>query len=449
MTVRPLARLLAAACLGTFAAAAGAAGDGEGTPLGALRAGSADGRIPAFAAPEAAKASDTSACSDPYAEETPLLRIDRQNLAEHAARLGAGQRALIEALPDSFSLPVYASHRSATAPAAYLAGTQANASQARLDDNRRPAGVVAGLPFPVIADDADAGLRAYWNFRLRWRGLGRDRSYLQATVAPSGTATLTRLRQRAIYRSLDAAPGSLGPLLSASLTGVLAPTRLAGAMKLVHTSATRAPQAWQLSPGPDHPLLRATTEAVDDVPVFGADGLYNEDQREGFDAGPDRYDWKLLGLRELYVPYNAWRLFAAASARNDLLGARHVNPERLRYELHRVHVLEAKLKPGLPGQWPRRTFYLDEDSWQILLVDLYGRSGELERVQEVHVLPACSEPLLLPIVETVYDLASQRYLLTGFDDERRLPVLADIDAAEFSPERARRWWRRNGAVPTE
>lgn len=454
MTVRPLAVLLAAACLSASAAAPGAATEGERTPLGALRAGTADGRIPAWspqpgAEAAAADAGAAAACSDPYADEAPLFRIDRATADRHAANLSAGQRALLATLPESYALPVYASHRTASAPASFLAGTQTNASQARLGDDRRPAGAVAGLPFPVIRDGADAGLRAYWNFRLRWRGLGRDRSYLQATVSPSGTPTLTRLRQRAIYRSLDAAPTSLGPLLSASLTGVLAPTRLAGAMKLVHSSATKPPAAWQLSPGPDHPLLRATTEAVDDVPVFGADGLYNEDQREGFDAGPDRYDWTLAGSRELYVPYNAWRMFAAASARADLLGPRHVNPDRLRYELHRVHVLEAKLKPGLPGQWPRRTFYLDEDSWQILLVDLYGRSGDLERVQEVHVLSACAQPLLLPVVETVYDLAGQRYLLTGFDDERRLPVLGDIDPAEFSPDRARRWWRRNSAVPSE
>ena len=56
------------------------------TPVGALRAGNTDGRIPAWAGginqlPDGYQPGTTHL--DPYAGETPLLRINASNLEEH------------------------------------------------------------------------------------------------------------------------------------------------------------------------------------------------------------------------------------------------------------------------------------------------------------------------------------------------------------------------------
>ena len=63
-----------------------------------------------------------------------------------------------------------------------------------------------------------------------------------------------------------------------------------------------------------------------------------------------------------------------------------MNPDHLRYELHRVWVVDATLKKGERHIYKRRTFYIDEDSWQILLVDQYDNRDQLWRVSEGHAI---------------------------------------------------------------
>ncbi|GAC1624479.1 MAG: DUF1329 domain-containing protein [Nevskia sp.] len=427
--------------------------DTELTPLGALRAGNADGSIPAWdggLTPERAPAGFVagSRYADPWPDEQPLFAITGATAATHAARLTPGQLALLAALPDSYALPVYASHRSAAAPAAFYAGTRSNAANAKLLDDGGLKDAVSGLPFPLLGDEPDDGLRLYWNQRLRWRGLARDRILIQASIAASGEVTRLRVHERLKFMSVDSPPSkALGRALSASLMAVIEPRRLLGLLKLEQEFLDGPILAWQRSPGPDLPQLRKTSEAGNDTPVIGSNGLLDEDQREGYAGAADRYRWKRLGTREIYVPYNAYRLHAAGTAGGDVLAARHPDPARLRYELHRVQVLDARLKPNLPGAWPRRTFYVDEDSSQILLVDLYGRDDRIQQVQEVHTLMAYDRSLLLPVVDAVYDLAGRRYLLAGLDDGDAEIHLDDLDAGQFTPDAARRWARTAGAAP--
>ena len=65
-----------------------------------------------------------------------------------------------------------------------------------------------------------------------------------------------------------------------------------------------------------------------------------------FSGSPDRYDWKLLGKKRMIVPYNAYKASATTTPRDGFLTPNHLNPDFLRYEEHRVWVLEATLKPG-------------------------------------------------------------------------------------------------------
>src|SRR5690606_31563505 len=113
-------------------------------------------------------------------------------------------------------------------------------------------------------------------------------------------------------------------------------------------------------------------------------GLATADMVDAYNGAPDRYEWTLIGKQEMLVPYNSYAVHQKGIPYEKILGAKTVNPELLRYELHRVWVVEAKLRIGFSHLYAKRRFYVDEDSWQILSVDLYGENGQLSGLQEIH-----------------------------------------------------------------
>jgi hypothetical protein len=424
---------------------------GRLTPLGGERAGNAEGSIPAWdggLTPQRRPAEWQAGGRyvDPYPGDKPLLVIDKNNLASYAGRLSPGQQALFARFPDSYRLVVYPSRRSYAAPDAFYAGTYRNATQAYLDDSTDTPGVPQkaglGVPFPIPAN----GVEAMWNQRLRWRGPGRERIYVQTSVSPDGAVSLVRFGERARFDPIDAPPRrKVGPVLAYIATAVFEPAKLAGTVKLVWDSLTPPSRAWQRSPG--QMFVGATSEVGGDTPSLGGNGLLHEDQAEGYSGSTDRYDWKLVGKRELYVPYNSYRLHDAALGYSALLGPHHLNPDVARYELHRVWVLQGRCRPAQPCVWPRRTLYLDEDSWAVLLAELYTPDGTLAVVQEEHSLMAYDQPALLPALETVYDLPGGRYLATGMNNQAPEVSWGAGTLDDFESGELKRWAKSIGAVP--
>jgi hypothetical protein len=427
---------------------------GSLTPLGGERAGNAEGSIPAWdggLTPQRRPAQwqPGGRYVDPYSGDKPLLVIGKDNLDRYAARLSPGQLALFERYPDSYRLAVYPSRRSYAAPAAFYAGTRQNATQAYLDDNGETAGgtpqkAVAGIPFPIPGNGAEA----LWNQRLRWRGPGRERAFVQISVSPDGAASLVRFAERTRYDTLDAPPRNkkVGQVLAYTASAVLEPAKLAGTLKLVWDTLTGTPRGWQRSPG--QMFISSTSEAGGDTPALGANGLLHEDQEEGYAGSPARYEWRLLpNKRELYLPYNSYRLHDAGFSYTDLLGPHHLNPDVARYELHRVWVVQARCRPAQPCVWPRRTLYLDEDSWQVLLAEAYGPDDRLAVLQEEHTLMAYDQPVLLPALEAVYDLIGGRYLANGMNNQSPEVAYGAAEPDAFDSGEMNRWARKLGAVP--
>ena len=50
--------------------------------------------------------------------------------------------------------------------------------------------------------------------------------------------------------------------------------------------------------------VREAPDIQFDTPSSLVDGMYNADETIGFLGSPIEYDWKLLGKKELYIPYN-------------------------------------------------------------------------------------------------------------------------------------------------
>ena len=120
------------------------------TPLGAEASGNAEGSVPAWVGDNVGPAN----------RSTPAQFVSRDNAAAYAALLSPGQKALLDALPDSFRMPIYGARRSYAPPAAFAAATAAGAGRARIDEDGTVSGIGAGLPFPRLGDPTDPGIRS-------------------------------------------------------------------------------------------------------------------------------------------------------------------------------------------------------------------------------------------------------------------------------------------------
>ncbi len=415
------------------------------SPVGAETAGNTDGTIPAWEGgittpPAAYKPGDHH--PDPYAEDKLLFTINAKNMAQHANHLTPGQQALLKTY-DSFRMNVYPTHRSASAPQRIYDATLKNASSAKLARGGNGVnGAIGGIPFPI----PENGLEAIWNHVLRFRATRLERNFGQAPVTRGGGYTMVKINEKVLfdYALPGATEAELDNVILRFKQRVMSPARLAGRILLVHETLDQVKdhrKAWIYNPG-QRRVRRAPNVAFDN-PGTGADGLRTSDQLDMFNGSPERYDWKLLGKKEIFVPYNAYKLHSDQLKYQDILIPKHLNPAYLRYELHRVWVVDATVKEGTRHIYKRRTFYIDEDSWQVLLVDQYDNRDQIWRVSEGHAINYYEVPTFWYTVEAHYDLQSGRYLALGLNNEELMyDFNATLSVQDFSTAALRREGRR-------
>ncbi|MDE0111281.1 MAG: DUF1329 domain-containing protein [Albidovulum sp.] len=415
------------------------------TPLGGVRAGNSSGTIPDWTGgitrpPRGYRIGEHH--RDPYAGDKPLFVISPANVDRYRNRLSVGHQRMLETYP-SFRMPVYPTRRSASAPNRIYDATRRIAANARLVDGGNGVGnAVIGIPFPIPKN----GLEVIWNHLLRYRGESVACTLGQAAVTRGGNYNLVKqsLEIELRYSLPNMTTERLGNTMILYKQKTLSPARLAGDIVLVHETINQVRQprnAWTYNPG-QRRVRRAPNLAYDN-PGTSSDGLRTSDQVDMFNGAVDRYDWKLVGKREMYVPYNSYRLHSDRLSFSDILKPLHVNPNHLRYELHRVWVVEATLKKGSQHIYKRRTFYVDEDSWQILVADIYDNRDQLWRVSEGHVVNYYEKPLIWPTLEVHTDLQAGRYFAFGLDNE--FPMCTwdtKLKSRDFTPAALRREGRR-------
>ena len=411
------------------------------TPLGAEKAGSADGAIPAWdggitTPPAGYKVGDHH--PDPYAGDRPLYTVTAANLGQYQDHLTAGHIALLKAYPD-YKLEVYPSHRSAANPQRIYDATRKNATTAHLTEGGNGvAGSVIGIPFPI----PENGLEVVWNHLTRYRGIAATRHIGQAAPQRNGSYTLVDFEDEFLFNYCreGITEATLDNTLIYFKQAVVAPARLAGTILLAHETMDQVKEprrAWVYNAGRRR-VTRAPNVAYDN-PGTAADGQRTSDQFDMFNGAPDRYNWNLVGKKEMIVPYNSYRLHSDQVKYSDILKPLHINQDLARYELHRVWVVDATLKSGTSHLYSRRTFYVDEDSWQILAADQYDGRGAIWRVSEAHCINYYDALTFWSTLEVHTDLENGRYLVIGLDNEgpmynfnlKRTP-------ADYSPDSLRR-----------
>ncbi|WP_313116062.1 DUF1329 domain-containing protein [Ectopseudomonas guguanensis] len=392
------------------------------TPVGAEMAGNADGSIPAWTGglPANAGAVDPRGfLADPFANEQPLFTITAQNVEQYKDKLTPGQMAMFKRYPDSYRMPVYPTHRSASLPAAVLEATKQNAVNTRMvEGGNGLENFQTANPFPIPQN----GLEVIWNHITRYRGGSVRRLVTQATPQPNGSYSLVYFQDEFVFRDAltDYDSSKSSNVLFYFKQRVTAPSRLAGNVLLVHETLDQVKEprlAWLYNAGQRR--VRRAPQVSYDGPGTAADGLRTSDNLDMYNGAPDRYDWKLEGKKEIYIPYNAYKLDSPSLKYSDIIKAGHINQDLTRYELHRVWHVTATLKSGERHIYAKRDFYIDEDTWQAALIDHYDGRGTLWRVAEAHAQYYYDKQVPWYTVETLYDLLSGRYLALGMKNEEK------------------------------
>lgn len=416
------------------------------TPMGAEKAGNADGTIPAWDGGITQPPSSYQPgrhYPDPFADDQPLFTITAANHEQYKDRLTTGQIAMFKRYPDSWTMAVYPSRRSASYPPHVYEATVANAGTAELTAEGwgvRSASV--GVPFPIPKN----GLECIWNHLMRYRGEEVDRLVGQVAPTPGGAYSLVMLDEKVIwaYQTRGATIESIRNRLAYFLQTVTEPPRLAGRILLVHETLDQIKEprtAYVYNPG-QRRVRRAPNVAYDN-PGTASDGQRTNDQSDMFNGAPDRYEWTLVGKTEKYIPYNCYRLHGSELKYADIIRPGHIRSDVIRYELHRVWEVVATLREGTSHIYAKRHFYLDEDSWQVVAVDQYDKRGELWRVSEAYTINYYDQPLLWDTLQCHYDLQNGRYLAFGLANEGRVTRFdTDLTPTDFMPEALRRMGRR-------
>ena len=391
-------------------------GGDELTPMGAERAGNAAGTIPAWTGGITelpAGYVEGQPLVDPFPDDQPLFEITAANFEQYQDNLSPGQIALLKRYPDTFRMPVYQSRRSAAYPEElYEVYKQDAIDAATTDGGNGLANVDSYLPFPI----PESGIEVIWNHVLRYRGGSVRRVYAQIPVQANGAFSPVVLDEQLTFA--NALPGAPENRLFYFKQAIKAPARLEGDVLLVHENINQIAEpraAWIYNAGQRR--VRRAPDVQYDGPGTASDGLRTSDDLDLYNGAPDRYEWKLVGKKEMYIPYNAYRLLDKNLKYKDIVLKGHLNPDYLRYELHRVWVVEATLKEGQRHIYARRTFYIDEDTWQISAADLYDGRGEMWRVKEAHNLSHYQVKVPWYALETSHDLISGRHLPQGLANE--------------------------------
>jgi hypothetical protein len=408
------------------------------TPVGAEKAGNKDGTIPAWdgglKAPPAGYDRSKGFYIDPYASDKPLFTITAANAAQYKDKLSAGQLAMLEKYP-SYKLNVYPTHRSAAYPQRVYDEVKKQAGLVDLADGGN--GVLntgkSYVPFPV----PKSGVEVIWNHSMRYRGTGAVRAMGQYVVNTNGTISprIVEIHFMHANEMPDAEPNRNFYYRQA----VLGPASVEGQNLLVHEPLDQVKEArlaWQYNPG-QRRVLRAP-EVAYDRPGTGTDGLSTDDMTDAYNGSPDRYDWKLVGKRELFIPYNNYKAYVEGAKYEDLLKTPlHPNPDLVRWELHRVWVVEGTLKADKRHIYAKRVFYVDEDSWSIAAADLYDGRGELWRTQYPLIAQFYEAPASWDVGQVTVDLQSRRYIILQL---LRKPITfgEKMTLRDFGPSELRR-----------
>lgn len=415
------------------------------TEFGAEKAGNKDGSIPAYAGGlEKVAGYDPKTMPtyvDPYANEKPAYSIDAKSMPKYDAMLTEGTKALFKRFPD-FRVDVYPSHRTFRYAAWALQNTLKNATTAKLagavegdavtgaDKGNLP---YAGIPFPIPKN----GYEVLWNQTARFSAAVSHSVALGYMVDTAGNPTTLPTidgyylhpwydkKGKLRSQTFDAYFG-----FSATLTS---PPSSAGIVFLNYylpNAAESGQRVWFYTPGQRR--VRLAPEFAYDVPVASYAGVTVWDDIYGYVGRMDRFDFKLVGKKEMLVPYNNFGVTNTLPTK-DFIGTKFINPSAIRWEKHRVWVIDGMRKANSRHVYSRRTFYVDEDCWCVVASEVYDNAGTLWRVNNYFTFPTYDTGGFYTETWATNDLIKGNYFIVNVGRKEPGNSLHSYDTAEGLP----------------
>ena len=200
----------------------------ELTPVGAEKAGNADGSIPEWTGGGVGEIPAGYVPGghhpDPFADEQPLYTITADNADQYSDKLSEGQLALFKLYPDTYKMKVFPSHRTYQAPDWVYERTGQCATSAELvAGGNGVSGAHACYPFPI----PKTGLEVVWNHLLRWNGVYRVEAMDSAAPDAKGRYVLDKVTRNTYWPYWDKEREGTDRL-SMFIPRQLAPARVAG-----------------------------------------------------------------------------------------------------------------------------------------------------------------------------------------------------------------------------
>ncbi|GAB3630046.1 hypothetical protein PTE30175_04807 [Pandoraea terrae] len=386
------------------------------TPEGADRAASKDGAVPAYAGKQSPEPGweygKYRGDFWKHRNEKPLYSIDASNVDKYAEQLSPGQIQLVKQ-KKGYRMDVYPSHRECQLPDAVAQNSKANLTAAKLDSNGEmvQTAIFPGVPFPQPKNGAEAIL----NYLMRYRGEGLEWPQVVTSVSPrpGSSEWIDVISVATEYfpsgKLGKNTPKDVDQLAQGAYFQMNTPPALAGQAFVQRQFFNKDAETFYYFPGQRR--VRRMPAYTHDAPAIGFENQYLIDEANMFYGSLDRFNWKLVGKREMIVPYNAFGMYKFKSKLHDVFRPDGIAGENRRYEVHRVWVVEATLKPSARHVASKKVFYLDEDSWLALTGEDYDAQGKLWKARESYPIPvwelggACDNQ---PFVQ--YDLINGRYV---------------------------------------
>lgn len=418
------------------------------TCTGAIKAGNKEGTIPAFTgkwkgAPPSVKHEHASGEHpvDIYADEKPLFSITAENMEQYAEKLSPGQQAMLKKYAGTYRIPVYTGHRdfSYTDEVCALIKKNALESEVGEDGLSLKKGYLGAMNFPIPSN----GLEMLWNNMLPTRAFTEHVLRDNANVLSNGSISYGRTENHNLDRTNDPAVFGQpveGVMTYTSNTSVM-PERDRGSVFITVEPTNFGKDkrmSWSYDPGTRR--VRQVPEYGFDQPMVGTGGKMTLDSDRLFNGSPERYHWKLVGKKEMFIPANTLKLHQPTVKYSELLTKNHPNPDFMRYELRRVWVLEGVLKDGYRHLYGKRVLFLDEDTNQAVATDLYDARGQLWQHALINTYYSYDINAWHAGVSFYHDLNAGSYLAYNlFQERNKGPVLnkGDMKASQFTPESAR------------
>ncbi|AYH43535.1 hypothetical protein CDA09_09090 [Azoarcus sp. DN11] len=412
------------------------------TPFGSIKEGNKEGTIPPWTGglktlPSGFDPKNPGARPDPFADEKPLFSITVANMAQYADKLNEGSKALLKKYPN-YRMDIYPSHRTVNYPQYVLDKTVVNATKCTTEKdgmaiNRDCAG---GIPFPIPKN----GVEVMWNKALKFEGHVTSGPNSQGWFVDASGKAVHMATSRTITEIVYYDPKKQkleGPYFWRYKGMYNAPVRRAGESQMlldpVDSSETKRTAYTYLA---GQRRVKLAPDLSYDTPAPNGGGVYNMDDASGFLGTLDRFDFKLVGKKEIYIPYNNTR------TQSDPVNCSHekmyqkdfFNPACMRFELHRVWVVEATVKQGIRHSSPKKIFYWDEDAFGPGFADSYDASGNLQRVVVSAHLPAYEIPAQVNRPFVAYDLNSGAYAANAFGPGSGVFQIDPVNEREWAPE---------------